>query len=108
MDQPFAISVAVRRNSSFANSNWASSLATLAWRVTTVWRASSSRGLRLVELRVGFGRVDTGDDAPGRNDVALVRNDLDNAPGYLRRNVDLGGLDPAVDADDALRQAGRL
>ena len=67
-----------------------------------------SRRLRLVQLRHGLGRVDTGDHAPDWHDVAFVRNDLDNAPGYLRRNVDLGGLDPAVDAHDACRQGRGL
>ena len=67
-----------------------------------------SRRLRLVQLRHGLGRVDTGDHAPDWHDVAFVRNDLDNAPGYLRRNVDLGGLDPAVDADDACGQGRGL
>jgi hypothetical protein len=58
-------------------------------------------GLRLVQLGVGFGCVDTGDDFPRRDQVALVRHDLDDAPGDLRRDVDLRRLDPAVDADDA-------
>ena len=62
------------------------------------------RGLRLVQLRHGLGRVDAGHDLPGRNDVALVRHDLDDAPGNLRRDVHLGRLDPAVDADDACGQ----
>ena len=67
-----------------------------------------SRRLRLVQLRHGLGRVDTGDNAPGWDDVAFARNDLDHAPGYLRRNVDLGRLDPAVDADDACGQGRGL
>ena len=65
-------------------------------------------GLRLMQLRGGFGRVDPGDDLAGRNHVAFVRNDLDHPPWNLRRNVDLGRLDPAVDADDASGQRRSL
>src|SRR5271166_4632400 len=42
VDQPLSTSVAVRRICSFAKLSWASSLATSARRVATVWRASAA------------------------------------------------------------------
>ena len=59
------------------------------------------RSLGLVQLRGGLGRCRSGRRPRRRHEVALVRNDLDDTPGNLRRDVDLRRLDPAVDADDA-------
>ena len=66
------------------------------------------RGLGLVQLGHGLGRVDEGHNAPGWNNVAFVRHDLDDASGDLRGDVHLGGLDPAIDTDDACRQLRSL
>jgi hypothetical protein len=63
---------------------------------------ASGVGFPHLQLRLELDFVYTSDDLPGRHHVALLRHNLDNAAGDLRRDVDLRGFKAAVDAHDAL------
>ena len=52
----------------------------------------------LQKFGLGLCLVETGEEAPGRDHIALLRYDLDHAPGDFGRDVDLCGLDSTVDA----------
>ena len=73
-------------------------------------RSNSLLGLRLrlVALRVEHVNLHLCQHLAGFHKIAFVHHDFLHAPGELGSDVNLGGLDATVAADEAFTRAGRF